>query len=381
MNTNIALGIQRPRFNTGEEQRNALAIQNAQQQQQMNALAMQGQQEDRVLKRETMDFERQKYMASLDDKERARVLGEVDTLVKVAPLLMNPETYGQGYSILQQTAPGAASRLPAQFSPEAVPAIESMAIGAKGMREQANADRTYEQKERELKAKPTHEQRMAERAAGRTSITVDNAGPKEHEKLDAKYYQDLYMGTQKAERSSERQAMDYGLIDKLIGEAYSGAGAQQVQSAKKAAKILGIDVGDVSGPEAAAMISNELALKLRSPDGGAGMPGAMSDADRQFLSQMVPGLTTTPEGRKVMIEVQKRIAKRNREVAKDARDYRLQNRYLDINFEQQIADKYGQNNLFDGLEVPGQSAQPEGEIFEDAQGNRARQVNGEWVPL
>jgi len=133
MNTNIALGIQRPRFNTGEDQRNALAIRGAQQQQVSNALAIQGQQEDRQIKREQMDFERQKYLASLDDAGRKRIAGEIDTFIQVSPLLMNEQTYGQGYSLLQQAAPSAAAKLPGTWTPELVPAIEGLALGAKGL--------------------------------------------------------------------------------------------------------------------------------------------------------------------------------------------------------------------------------------------------------
>ena len=41
----------------------------------------------------------------------------------------------------------------------------------------------------------------------------------------------------------------------------------------------------------------EFALELRNPSGGAGMPGAMSDADRNFLASIPPSLANTKEGR------------------------------------------------------------------------------------
>lgn len=240
----------------------------------------------------------------------------------------------------------------------------------------------YDRKFNEQKFNETKRHNLA--AEGKPLVSITNAGDKKADELDATYYSEMYQGLQDAERGSAKRVMDYRLIDSLIGDAYSGAGANQVQSAKRLAKLVGVDVGDVKGAEAAAMVSNELALQLRSPAGGAGMPGAMSDKDREFLQGMVPGLTTTKEGREMMVEVQKRIATRNKDIAKDARDYRLKNRHLDIGFEQLIANKYAHKDMFSELSAPATAETDgpvDGQIYTDANGNRARYTNGQWDEL
>jgi hypothetical protein len=74
--------------------------------------------------------------------------------------------------------------------------------------------------------------------------------------------------------------------------------------------------------QAALTIASSLALQNRNPSGGSGMPGAMSDADRKFLTQMTPGLSQTPEGRKMILETAAKLSQRDMEVAALAREYK-----------------------------------------------------------
>ncbi|MBN9321363.1 MAG: hypothetical protein J0H24_04510, partial [Delftia acidovorans] len=93
-------------------------------------------------------------------------------------------------------------------------------------------------------------------------------------------------------------------------------------------------------------LSGEIALELRNPSGGAGMPGAMSDADRQFLQNMVPGLQTTPQGRTLMLDTAKRLAQRDIDVARLAREYRRRNGQIDEGFYEELARFSEANPLF-----------------------------------
>ncbi len=106
-----------------------------------------------------------------------------------------------------------------------------------------------------------------------------------------------------AAKSASERAADLERIDSLLADVPTGTGFDEWKM--KAKKILGVDLGDVSRAEAAATIQNAAALKFRSTGDGAGMPGAMSDADREFLRSMTPGIETTPQGRKLVIETQK----------------------------------------------------------------------------
>jgi hypothetical protein len=120
---------------------------------------------------------------------------------------------------------------------------------------------------------------------------------------------------------------------------------------------------EVAQAEAAQALSNEIALALRNPAGGAGMPGALSDGDRQFLSSMVPGLETTAEGRKLMIETQRRLNARRVEEARLMRDYIKANGNKLDGWEIYAAEWAEKNPLFGGLSMPdapptGASRQP-----------------------
>jgi len=50
-------------------------------------------------------------------------------------------------------------------------------------------------------------------------------------------------------------------------------------------------------------LSNQLALLIRNPESGMGLPGATSNADLIFLKDSVPGLQKSPEGNLMLIEV------------------------------------------------------------------------------
>jgi hypothetical protein len=154
----------------------------------------------------------------------------------------------------------------------------------------------------------------------------------------------IIKGSQEAQRK-------LGTLDRL-GQILSdpkiqtGAGADAILQAKRYAKTLGIDVGDLSGPEAAKAISNQFALELRNPAGGAGMPGALSDKDREFLQASVPGLQQTPEGNAKIIDYMKRVANRAVQVEGLRQQYVRKNGRLNEGFYQALKEYSEANPLF-----------------------------------
>lgn len=147
----------------------------------------------------------------------------------------------------------------------------------------------------------------------------------------------------------------YGTISQLndlktaLDQSPQGFGAPTVQKLKKIGASLGIDTGNLGPADLAASISNQLALQLRNPANGAGMPGAMSDSDRQFLTSMVPGLGNTPQGNKLIIEASLRLEQRKVAIAQAANDYVKQNGQLDDGFYQQLQQWSNANPLFGDL--------------------------------
>jgi len=161
-------------------------------------------------------------------------------------------------------------------------------------------------------------------------------------------FRNLQEGGLQAQQMNNRIDRLAGLLEQVNTGAFTGTG----QQFKAAAKGLGFDLAslgipdDVAPAQAAAALSNELALQLRNPAGGAGMPGALSDKDREFLVSMVPGLEQTPEGRRMMVDTMKRLNRRSMEVAEMARKYRQSKGQLDEGFFDQLQQFSDSNRLF-----------------------------------
>jgi hypothetical protein len=116
---------------------------------------------------------------------------------------------------------------------------------------------------------------------------------------------------------------------------------------KRLAQAAGFDVEGVAPAQLAQKISRELALTLRNPESGAGMPGQLSNADRDYLESMVPGLETSPEGNKLMVDYMIRLAERKEQVAAEARKYAQANGgRLDANWYTALQQYVDANPLF-----------------------------------
>jgi hypothetical protein len=165
----------------------------------------------------------------------------------------------------------------------------------------------------------------------------------------AKEYMSIQNGGRSAADASSR--LDY--LGNLLTNVDTGTGAPTITAIKAGAKRLGMDLDalgvkdDVGPAQAAQVITNQMALDLRSTANGGGMPGAMSDSDRKFLQQMPPGIEKTPEGNKLIIQYWKAMKQREAQVAGWARDYKKQNKgTYDEGFYDYAAQKSAQHPLF-----------------------------------
>lgn len=79
-------------------------------------------------------------------------------------------------------------------------------------------------------------------------------------------------------------------------------------------KQFGIDVpglGKTLGTaQATDAILRQLALKVRDPSSGGGMPGALSDADRNFLVNSIPSLGKVPDGNRELMRIMMTLEQR-----------------------------------------------------------------------
>lgn len=191
----------------------------------------------------------------------------------------------------------------------------------------------------------------SQNAAKGTRVNVSNVTKQEGEESKAvgKFFGDAYADVQKAGFEAESKINRYSRLGQLLNGVSTGTFTPTGLEVAKAAAALGVNIDpNMQNKEAAQALSSEIALQLRNPSGGAGMPGAMSDADRQFLANMVPGLATTPEGRKLMIETASKLAQRDKEVAAMARKYRQRKGNIDEGFYDELAKFSTEKPLFKG---------------------------------
>lgn len=183
--------------------------------------------------------------------------------------------------------------------------------------------------------------------AGASNVSVTTKQEGEEAKAVGKFFGDNFADIQKAGFNAQNTINRYDRLGQLLDGVDTGKFAPMGLEAAKAAQSLGISVDpNLANKEAAVALSSEIALQLRNPSGGAGMPGAMSDADRNFLAGMVPGIEKTPEGRKQIVETAKKLAQRDMEVAKMAREYRGKHGTINEGFYNQLAQYSESNPLF-----------------------------------
>lgn len=227
----------------------------------------------------------------------------------------------------------------------------------------AAAPRPMTESEREQWGIPPEDKRayaMTEKGPqviGGAGVTVNNniGGEKKYDETLGKSLADKYIAIQDgAQQAQSKIATLDGLSQALAQSSYTGWGADTLLGVKRAAKSLGVDVGEDLGPEETARaLGNQLALQLRSPSNGAGMPGAMSDKDREFLVASVPGLDKTPDGNRKLIQYMTLVEQRNIDVAKFANQYAQEHGgRIDNDFFTALADWSEKNPLFPDADAP-----------------------------
>jgi hypothetical protein len=164
---------------------------------------------------------------------------------------------------------------------------------------------------------------------------------------------------------------NFKAMHEALGQTQGGSFGELSLDIKKKLQALGLPVDDASiaSGEFAKALGNQVALQLRSPANGAGMPGAMSDKDREFLVSMVPGLSTTPKGREQLIEHFGRVLDRQQEVARLAADYVKKNGALDYGFAQSPdIKKLNETPLFPEKDAGSQGNNSQGAAPQGSQG-------------
>lgn len=136
----------------------------------------------------------------------------------------------------------------------------------------------------------------------------------------AKNAVETYKGLQNAGMQAPTNIAKYrqlgSLLDGVEGNKLSSTGLE----ISKFANSIGIKLDPrMANKEASVALSNQMALALRNPSGGEGMPGALSNSDREFLTASTPTMSNSAQGRKQMVESYVKLEQRKADVAQKAR--------------------------------------------------------------
>lgn len=171
----------------------------------------------------------------------------------------------------------------------------------------------------------------AQKRAGATNVTMNQGYEKEFDKKLAAQEAERYDKLVKGGSSARDQIASLDMIGEALNVYNSGAkfGTGTLGPAEQTVRQWAVALGvadektakSVGAAELAAAVQNRMALQMRSPDGGMGMPGALSDADRKFLVASQPGIDKTPQGNARMIENFKKLAQRQVQVGEMVADW------------------------------------------------------------
>lgn len=179
-----------------------------------------------------------------------------------------------------------------------------------------------------------------------------SVNPTEAEKaFDVKAAEDFVKDAATFRQSWSNATKMNGMLDTL-DELYkdpnvtSGGLAENITGLKGIAASLNIDIKGKGAEDAIRSITNRFALELRNPSGGAGMPGAMSDSDRNFLASIPPSLANTKEGRALIAMTMRAVNNRDIQVAQLAQKFQEGNSgRLNINFQKSLREWSDKNPL------------------------------------
>lgn len=206
--------------------------------------------------------------------------------------------------------------------------------------------------------------------ASRPVTNVNLPGEQETERAKAygkgvgEFYADEYTAIQGAAKKARSETARMNAQESLLAKTYTGLGAPSVQQLRKLSKALGVEGMEdvIASGEAGQALADEFALQMRDTSGGAGLPGAASDADREFLRGMSGGMTMTKEGRKTLFEVRRRLNRRNIDIAREAREYSQENGSIDEGFYDLLDRKYASDPTSDMFTDLRESAAPDADL-------------------
>ena len=167
--------------------------------------------------------------------------------------------------------------------------------------------------------------------------------PNAFQLAQAKKQADTYASYSQGAMAAQDALGNLSIMEQLASQPgfYSGSMAERVLQVKKAAVAMGADPDLVKDEESFNAIAKKTALDVMGGSLGVGF----SNADRDFVTSMVPGLENTQAGNASIIDIQRKIQKRRIDLAVLSDQYIEQNGDLS-GFTKFVRDWAEENPLF-----------------------------------
>jgi len=194
--------------------------------------------------------------------------------------------------------------------------------------------------------------RMRENEKRGTNINIGDQKPTRFDEKSQEYFAEDYQNIRKSRNNARDMIAMYDTAEKALTDSNVRTGffGGAEQALRKMYVSMGMgsaeDAAKVAGGELLTMIGNRLALLMRNPESGMGMPGAISDKDLAFLRESQIGIDRSPAGNRAMIEVARRLEKRKMDIADLADSYVQKNGKLDAGFDAVVKEYAEKNPLF-----------------------------------
>ena len=188
-------------------------------------------------------------------------------------------------------------------------------------------------------------------ADGAPVVPVGAANDSPFARETGKEFAKDYMNIQNKAQTASDTLATLDEAEKAIDSGiYTGFGGEAAQAFRRAASAVGLgNPDDTAAGEMLQKIQNEMAMIVRNPDSGMGLPGAASDKDVEFLKSTQVGLGRSPQANRMFIEAARRVKNRQIEIAHRANDYVKRHGSLDVRFYSELRDWAAKNSMFDGL--------------------------------
>ena len=182
-----------------------------------------------------------------------------------------------------------------------------------------------------------YDSRIAALGRGQQQSAYD----KNNDESFAKLNEELFTNATKA--ASDRgtyAALEAAVNNPNVTQGVLGAASLGL---KKALNAFGMDAGNTGPAEMLQALGNQISLRLRDPSNGAGMPGALSDSDREFLRSMTISLGNSPDANRLLAQYYLASQQKALDLDGMRQQYIAKNGRIDEGFRTQMSD-YLRNN-------------------------------------